>query len=48
MQLAGNFSGTSSAEQEKSSAGDCERRPPTVEEARSEEELQSEKIVHQI
>ncbi|KAJ7828631.1 hypothetical protein B0H13DRAFT_1916956 [Mycena leptocephala] len=42
MQLAGQFSGTSSAEQKTSSARDCERQP------RSEEELQSEKIAHQI
>jgi hypothetical protein len=39
---------TSSAEQETSSAGDCERRPSTAEEVRAEEELQSEKISHHI
>ncbi|KAJ7926101.1 hypothetical protein B0H13DRAFT_1097402 [Mycena leptocephala] len=47
-QPPGKCSRTSSIAPKPSFVGDCERRPSAVEEAYTEEELQSEKIAHQL
>ncbi|KAJ7926254.1 hypothetical protein B0H13DRAFT_2313821 [Mycena leptocephala] len=48
LPVLGKCSQTTSIVQEQSSVGDCERQPSTVEEARAEEELRSNKIAQQL